>query len=245
MMVDRGLLERYLDATLRGDRGRSRAVVEEALQHGIPAHSVYIDLMWPVMVETEGLARAGRLSAVQEHLATRISRTIVDQLQNKLPRRPLKGRKVIVCCSTPEVTELGAQMMADLFESDGWEVRFVGGGLTSDDILGFVNNHAPDLLAIYGAAAKEAPAIRALIARIREINAWPDMRIMVAGGVFNRAEGLWEEIGADLFAESAAKAVQAASQPGRTESTLPRRGPGRRRKRRAEPVSQQPASAPH
>ncbi|MHC4616531.1 MAG: cobalamin B12-binding domain-containing protein [Planctomycetota bacterium] len=244
-MVDGGLLERYLDAILRGDRGRSRAVIEEALQRGIPAHSVYVDIIWPVMVETEGLLRMGRISPVAEHMATRISRTIVDQLQNKLPRRPLKGKKAVVCCSPDEKQELGAQIMADLFESDGWQLRFLGGGLNHDDILGFVNDYAPDLLVIYGAAAKEAPGIRRFIDRVREVNAWPDMRIMVAGGVFNRADGLWEEIGADLFADTAARAVQIAGAGGQTERVpTAARPPGRRRRRRTACAAVGASSAP-
>ena len=46
---------------------------------------------------------------------------------------------------------------------------------------------------------------------IREVNAWPNMRIMLCGGVFGRAEGLWEEIGADLYAATPAEAVEAAT----------------------------------
>jgi hypothetical protein len=34
---------------------------------------------------------------------------------------------------------------------------------------------------------------------------------MVSGGLFNRAEGLWQEIGADLFAVTALEAIQLAS----------------------------------
>lgn len=37
------------------------------------------------------------------------------------------------------------------------------------------------------------------------------MKIMLSGGIFNRAEGLWEEIGADLFAATAFEAIQIAS----------------------------------
>ena len=36
---------------------------------------------------------------------------------------------------------------------------------------------------------------------------------MLSGGVFSRAEGLWEEIGADLYAETAADAVMIAQAP--------------------------------
>lgn len=210
-MVQEDTLARYLKALLSGDRSACRRVVEETLQSGIPANSVYLYLIWPVMAEIERLQRADKITLVQEHLATRINRTIVDQLQNKLPRRPARQKKVAVCCAPAELQELGAQMIADLFESDGWEVRFLGGGLTNDDIFAFINEYAPDVLLIYGTTPKQAPDVRRLIDRIRGVNAWPDMRIVVSGGLFNRAEGLWEEIGADGFAPTAAEVLQVAA----------------------------------
>lgn len=126
--------------------------------------------------------------------------------------------------------ELGAQIMADLFESDGWQVKFLGGGLSNDDILAFINESAPDILLIYGSAPKQAPQVRRLIDTIRAINAWPTMRIMLSGGVFNRAEGLCEEIGADLFAATAVDALRVASDENLAEQQPAT--PSRRRKRR-------------
>lgn len=210
-MVKDRILERYLCDLLEGDRKACRAVIEETLQSGIPANSVYLDIIWPTMAEVEKLLCADRITAVAEHLATRINRTIVDQLQNKLPRRPGRGKKVVVCSAISESQELGAQIMADLLESDGWEVKFLGGGLSNDDILAFVNECAPDILLLYGTAPKQAPGIRRLIDTIKNVNAWPNMRIMVSGGLFNRADGLWQEIGADLFAATALEAVKVAA----------------------------------
>ena len=210
-MIKDSVFERYLDALLRGERKSCRTVIEEVLQTGIPANSVYVDVIWPIMAEIEKLLRAGRITPVQEHLATLINRTIVDQLQNKLPRRPEKNKKIVVSCAPDELQELGAQMMADLFESDGWEVKFLGGGLTNDDILAYINESGPDILLIYGSTPKQAPNIRRLIDTVKSVNAWPNMRIMLSGGVFNRAEGLWQEIGADLFAATAFEAVQEAA----------------------------------
>ena len=106
---------------------------------------------------------------------------------------------------------LAHQITADLFESDGWQVKFLGGGLTNDDILAYVNEYGPDILLIYGTTPKQAPSVRKLIDTIKDVNAWPKMRIMVSGGIFNRADGLWEEIGADLFAATAFEAIEIAS----------------------------------
>ena len=210
-MDKNNLLERYLHHLLDGDRKQCRMVVEECLQSGMPANLVYTEIIWPIMVEIDNLNRENRISPVKEHLATRINRTIVDQLQNKLPHRDDKDKKIVICCAENELQELGAQITADLFESDGWQVKFLGGGLINDDILAYVNEYAPDILFIYGATPQQAPGIRKLINRIKDVNAWPDMRIMVSGGLFNRAPGLWQEMEADMFAENAAEALKIAS----------------------------------
>jgi methanogenic corrinoid protein MtbC1 len=191
------------------------------------------------MVETERLLRGDKITPTQEHLATRINRTIIAQLQNKLPRRPSKNKKIAICCAADELQELGAQMMVDLFESDGWEVRFLGGGLSNDDIFAFINEYAPDVLMMYGASPKQAPDIRRLVDTIKGVNAWPNLRIMVSGGLFNRADGLWEEIGADAFAATAMEAIQIAADDSQL-SQHDRRTINRRKRRRAlVPQSQQ------
>ena len=205
------VLERYLDSLLKGGRNACRAVIEETLQSGIPANSVYMDVIWPVMIEIDKLYRSDTIDSAQEAFATRINRTIVDQLQNKLPRKLQRSRKIIVCSADTQNAELGAQMVTDLFESDGWESRFIGGGVNNDDILSFVHSYKPDILLLYGIDAPDAPRVRHLIDSIKTINAFPEMKIMLAGGIFARAESLWEEIGADLFAENATEAVRLAS----------------------------------
>ena len=237
-MVKEQVLAKYLEALLRGDRRTCRSVVEETLQSGIPANSVYLHLIWPVMVEVERLLRSDKITTIQEHLATRINRTLVDQLQNKLPRRPTKHKKVTVCCAREELQELGAQMIADLFESDGWEVRFLGGGLSNDDIFGYINEYAPDVLLVYGTTPKQAPDVRRLIDRVRGVNAWPDMRIVVSGGLFNRAEGLWEEIGADGFAATAAEVLQVAGDDSQVANPDRRTVNRRKRKYQAMPAEE-------
>ncbi|TKJ35282.1 MAG: hypothetical protein CEE38_15760 [Planctomycetes bacterium B3_Pla] len=238
-MIKQNILARYLEPLLRGDRRACRGVIEEALQSGIPANSVYVDIAWPVMVEIERLLRADKISPVQEHLATRVNRTIVDQLQNKLPRRPRRYKKMVVCCAPDELQELGAQMITDLFESDGWEVRFLGGGLTNDDILAFIHEYGPAVLSIHGTTPRQAPDVRRLIDTIKSVNAWPEMRIMVSGGLFDRAEGLWQEMEADLYAATAVEALHLAAND--TPATPgEQRTINRRRKRRQVTPEQVP-----
>ena len=131
-MLKKHALEKYLQRLLTGNRLACRAVIEETLQSGVPANNVYMDVIWPIMVEIDKLYSQNRIDAAQQAFATRINHTIVDQLQNKLPRKPQTSKKIVVCCSANQQAELGGQMITDLFESDGWETRFLGGDVNND-----------------------------------------------------------------------------------------------------------------
>jgi methanogenic corrinoid protein MtbC1 len=212
-MVKETVIARYLKSLLTGDRNECRTVIEEVLRSGVPAHQVYMDIIWPIMTEIDKLYREDQIDSAQEAFASRINRTIVNQLQNKLPRRANKEKSVVIVTAKSDKAELGGQMMNDLFESDGWETRFLGGTAGNDDVMTFIHGYAPDILLLYGFNGDDAPAVRTLIDTIRGVNAFPEMRIMLSGGVFSRAEGLWEEVGADLYAETAADAVMVAQAP--------------------------------
>jgi methanogenic corrinoid protein MtbC1 len=210
-MIKEYVLERYLNALLDGNRIECRSIIEEVLQTGTLANKVYMNIIWPIMVEVDRLYRYGQIDSAQEALSSRINRTIVNQLQNKLPRKAGKARKIVVCTANNEKAELGGQMIADLFESDGWDTRFLGGTVFCDDVMTFIHSFKPEMMVIYGIDGKDAPSVRQLIDSVRNVNAFPDMRVMLSGGVFSRAEGLWEEIGADLYAENATEAIALAN----------------------------------
>ncbi len=203
-------LPMYMEHLLSGNRQGCRQVLGEALQTGTPANVIFTDLFWPIMTEIEQLFRDHEIDIITEHMATRINRTLVDQLQSKLPRCQSRGLKMVITCAEDEPEELGAQMCADLFESDGWEVKFLGGGVPNDELMALIGFFQPDILFIYGTKPSGAPGIRNLIDKTREVGASPGMRFMLSGGVFNRAEGLWEEIGADMFAPTAKEALKVA-----------------------------------
>ena len=75
------------------------------------------------MAEIDKLYRKDCIDSAQEAVASRINRSIVNQLQNKLPRRPSKQKRVVVITEHSDKAELGGQMVNDFFESDGWETR--------------------------------------------------------------------------------------------------------------------------
>ena len=215
--------KKYLKKLLSGDRLGCREVLSEALKTGTPVKVIYEDMFWPVMAEIEKQYRANEIDVITQSMATRINRTLVDQLQSKLPRRKPRDKKMIITCAAAESEELGAQMCADLFESDGWEVKFLGGSIPNDEILGLVGTEQPDILFVYGARPTDTPGVRQLIDLVHRVGACPKIRFMVSGGIFNRAEGLAEEIGVDLFASTVKEALAIVLTDQRNEEAAKKR----------------------
>ena len=236
-MLNGNLLSQYLDPLLRGQRRACRELIQRAIETGTEPRALYSGLIWPAMEHVESLYRDDRINAAEEHMATRINRTVADHLQTRMDRRPALDRRIVITCASGEAEEFSAQMCADLFEAEGWEVYLLGGGVPHDEIVALVGNVQPHTLLIVGSKPADAPNVRALIDYIREISACPTMNIMVSGGVFNRAGGLWREVKADLFAETASEALELALQaePRRPELRAPG-APKKRRRRRRPPL---------
>jgi methanogenic corrinoid protein MtbC1 len=233
--VDSVLSRSYLEPLLTGDRTACRKVIDNAIARGISAYDLLTQLVWPTMELVQSLYRDDRITTTSLNLATRLNRSLTDQLTGKLDRQEPNGRKALIFCGNAEPEELGGQLCADLFEVDGWTVRFAGGGVPDDEVLKLIGDERPDLLVMFGTLPSGVPAVRKLIDYLREVNSCPNMQLMCCGGIYKRAEGLAEEIGADLYSPDAAEAVTIANENRTTKATVDQQTVGRtRRIRKAE-----------
>ena len=229
------LFKQYLEHLFLGKRCQARELMFAAHDRGVQASKLLKLIIWPAMDQIDKLYRSHHISRITEHMATRINRMLADQLHACLARAPKSGQRMVVTCGEGEGEELGAQIMADLFEAAGWSVWFLGSGVPNDEILEFVGKIRPDILCVYGTQPGGVPEMRRLVDLIRNVGVCEEMQVLVSGGVFNRAEGLADEIRADLFAPTVSDALKVvAEHPVRVpKPDVPE--PGRRRKRKKKP----------
>jgi methanogenic corrinoid protein MtbC1 len=222
--------ESYIEVLLTGDRVAARKQINSALSCGATARDLLNDLVWPTMEELQSLYKEDRISIASLNLATRLNRSITDHLTAMLERKAANGRKVLIFCGNDEPEELGGQLCAELFECEGWNVRFAGGGVPEDEVLTLIGENQPDLLVMFGTLPSGVPAVRKLIDYFREVNSCPNMQVMCCGGIYKRAEGLAEEIGADLFAPDAADAIRIAGENPQRRASAEQQTVGRMRR---------------
>lgn len=227
------LFERFFEAVVNGDRPESGAIIEEALESGVSPETVVCELLWPTYEQVEQAFRKDQMSTLSHNLATRLLRVLTDRLAAQFTTSKLVKRSVFAVCGPTDADELGAQMAVDLLEADGHRVWFAGGGIATDEILEQVQSRRPDVLLLFASAPCDLPEIRRMIDTMQEIGACRDTQVVVGGGVFNRADGLAEEIGADLWATDPIEVVEAINDEPERRATPDQRTVGRNRQRRA------------
>lgn len=193
------LLTRYMQPLLAGRRAECFELIADAIDRGHLAEDVGYDVVWPATTQVERLFRDDRIDIAIDDLACRINRTVTDQLQVHLPKQTPNGKRIIITCARQQHEEIAAQMLADLFQSRGWDVYLVGAGVPRDELLRLVGELRPNVFLIYGTQPQEVPDVRQFVELVREIGVCPTMNIVASGGVFNRVDGLWQEVGADAF----------------------------------------------
>ncbi|MCC6680597.1 MAG: B12-binding domain-containing protein [Phycisphaeraceae bacterium] len=224
------LHDRFFNAAISGDRPAARQIIDEAIEADCSAEQILSQLIWPALENIQNLHRHDQLSRLAHHFATRLIRQLVDQLQMRLERKPQRGSKVLVVSGDEDSEELAAQIGADLLEADGYSVHYAGGGIANDEIIAQIADAGIEKLVIFAVIPATVPQTRLLIDRLHEIGAAPRIQIIVGGGVFNRADGLAEEIGADLWAHDPAELVDVINEQSDRRMTAEQRTVGRKRR---------------
>ena len=222
-------LERFFSAVISGDRPAVRTILNELFDADIEAERIVDQLIWPTLEQIQALHRADQLSRLSQQFATRLMRMVADQLQLRYATKPARNLRALVVTGSDDAEELAGQMAADLLEADGYEVRYAGGGVANDELVAQIGESGADRLVVFGSTPQTVPATRQLIDRLHATGVCPHLQIVVGGGVFNRAEGLAEEIGADLWASDPCELVTVMAENSQRRMTADQRTVGRRR----------------
>jgi len=224
------LSQRLMESLVNGDRDWARTIVDDARAGGMTPEQVVTDLFWPTYSEISNFFRHDQMTTLAHHMATRLLRTLVDQTAREFTRSARNGKTVFAVCGPTDADELAAQMAVDLLDREGFTISFAGGGIANDEILERVQETQPDALLLFASAPSDLPEVRDLIDTLREIGACRKTQLIVGGGVFNRAEGLAEEIGADLWASDPVDLVSEMKQNAQRRAPEGQRTVGKKHK---------------
>jgi diguanylate cyclase (GGDEF)-like protein len=178
----RALARRFGDALRCGDGAAAERVIEAAIDAGLAPEAIQSLVIAPAMVEIGELWQARIVSVADEHLATSISQRALLRLFEILSTRRVRARsreRVLLAAVEGQRHVLGLRMVADVLESAGFDVLYLGEGIPLASLRAFVAQHRPAVVGLaYGVAGDERRLADALAA-VHEIA--PQARIMLGG----------------------------------------------------------------
>jgi len=200
------LANRYLRALLRYERHSAAALILAAVENKVSIKEIYRHVFEPCQYEIGRLWQSNVVSIAQEHYCTASTQLIMSQLYPYIFRSGRISRGTIVAaCVSGELHEIGARMLCDLLEMEGWNTIYLGANVPTAGIVDVLRDNHSNILAISASMTFHIPVVRDVIAAVRLAS--PATRILVGGYAFKIAPNLWRDVGADYWTKDASDAI--------------------------------------
>jgi MerR family transcriptional regulator, light-induced transcriptional regulator len=206
---DNLLARSYLDALLEGNRQLAGKIVLDAVKSGLSVREAYLNVFQITQREVGRLWQINQLSVAQEHFCSAATQMIMSQLYPYIFNGERKNRRMIMACVGGELHEIGARMVADFFEMEGWDTYFLGANTPLESILPIARKKQIDLLGLSATITLHVSKVRDIIQELHSEDTNPP-RVLVGGYPFNLSPDLWKRIGADGYAPDAQTALREA-----------------------------------
>ena len=164
------------------------ALVAEYINAGLPLGDICVDIIAEAMRRVGDLWHGHRISVDMEHYCTSVTQMALSQLYPLIFGQKRRGKRVLVACVGSELHEIGARMVADLFEYHGWDSIYLGAAVPVEAIKLAVGEHRPDLVALSVTMPQHLPHCREAVKQLREQD--PGIKIAVGGNAFSGTE-IW------------------------------------------------------
>lgn len=205
------LARKYLATLLEGSRSQAGYLIGEAIAGGATVEDMYLYVFQPCQWEIGRLWQMNKISVADEHFCTAATQLIMSQLYGHIFSGRSHDLRMVSACVGDELHEIGARMVADLFETHGWDTVYLGANVPVEGIISAIMKHSPNVLAVSVTLVSHLGTAKDMIARIREAGSGDDLKIMVGGYPFRIAPGLSKQIGADATALDGRQAVDTAN----------------------------------
>ena len=140
--------DEFLANLLLGNRINCSIIARKYLEQNHTYPELYENVIRISLYEVGRLWETNQISVAAEHLATAITEGILSELYGQIISDMPVNRKVVVACVENEQHQVGAKMVADTFTMNGWKSFFLGAGIPSSDLIQFIHQTNPDLIAI-------------------------------------------------------------------------------------------------
>lgn len=202
------LATEYLQLVLSGERRKAQEMIRRDLEGGTNIQEIYLKVFQLSQYEIGRLWQHRQVSVAQEHMTTMVTQQLLAQLFPLMLGASIRKGALVVTCVGNELHEMGARMVADFLEMDGWDVSYLGSNTPHKDVISITRQRQAKALLVSATMGFNVKHVQQLISLVRADPNLRDLKVMVGGFPFNTVDGLWQQVGADASARDAEDAVK-------------------------------------
>ncbi len=196
------LQEKLLASLISGRQKDVFSIVNDYLAKDADIADFYLNLIQPVMYQIGKKWELGEISVAEEHLASAIvSRILASFYQHVKVPDAVKG-KMLITSAPNEFHEIGAWMIANMFELDGWDVHYLGANTPTKDVIAILKSFSPDVLGISITMAFNLDQVIDLVNHIKEDQELSRITVFLGGYLLRQFPELATVVHADYIAYS-------------------------------------------
>jgi methanogenic corrinoid protein MtbC1 len=180
--MDKHIYKQYISSLLSGDRNTCRQIVEAQLETNPDIKSLYTNLFQRSLYEVGELWEYNKISVAVEHLATSITESLMSLVYPILFSAEKSGKKAIIACIANEYHQIGARMVADVFELNQWDGYFLGANTPVTDLFQLIDEKKPKIIGISVSIYFNMKTLLTLVDKIQAT--YPGQEVLVGGQAF-------------------------------------------------------------
>lgn len=192
-LIDVPIRTAFLERLLAGDSDACLAIVSDLLGRGVNLQDLYENLFRDSMYRVGELWESAVIPVAVEHLASAIVGRCLSLVYPLLFATEHRDRRAVVACVADEYHQLGAQMVADLFEFRGWHGHFLGANTSIATLLAAVKEHRPHVIGLSLSIPTHLPRLVEALDALGET--FPAVPVLLGGQAFRW--GIEDEIRRD------------------------------------------------
>lgn len=195
----KGRYQQFLDSLLTLDQNRAEELIRE---HVVGAATLAIwweSLVAPSLHRIGTLWSMGEISVAQEHMATAMTRRVMNRCFPRLPETMKKHHSTAMVVGPGEQHDIGAQMVRDYLDLCGYEVYYTGANTPNESTLFLLRNNPIDVLLISTTMPYNLTGVMDLIEQVRDGLPQRTIHIIVGGQAYASDGTLWRNVGADRY----------------------------------------------
>ena len=202
-------IDEYMSCLMQKNTRQAIRLIKRFVDQKIPLDDIYVDILSESMKRVGELWHTAEITVDTEHYCTSVTQMAMAQMYDILFDTEKKDRTILCVCPGKELHEMGARIIADLFENHGWDSVFLGAAVPVEYIMESVRENHPDLVTLSVSMPQHLMDCEMAVEEIKK--EFPDIKVAVGEKAFESTNDIWKKWPVDIYTKDARELLARAN----------------------------------